>query len=200
MKTTSCYTWIYPRNSIDFPVIFHTKSEYVKNLDGRSEEDRKEFLSANGDDIKFLFKDSIEVISDRDRYLECEIRELKRVLKIKRSLNSYPQIRYCERLFCLQNSTELHHPIHGNSSILGIHTIHILMAIFPTRFKINEKDGKKLVLFTRNVTKAFLQSNSSQRLVFYRPPLELLSLYLVQKEKMWRAKTQLYGDGEACVC
>ena len=83
-----------PRGIVDSQIIFHIESEYIKNLNNRSEDDQKQFQTAKEDEIKFLLKDTIEVISDSDRNLKCEVQPLKWVLAIKRSPNSDPPIRY----------------------------------------------------------------------------------------------------------
>ena len=73
-----------------------------------------------------------------------------------------------------------------------MHTIRIIVAIFPNWFKIAEANGRKLIFFTRDITKAFLQSNPSQRLIYYRPPPEVKELYPGQEERIWREK-YLFG-------
>lgn len=78
-----------------------------------------------------------------------------------------------------------------------MHKIRILMSIFPTWFKIVNADGKKLVFFRRDVTKAFLQSNPSKRMTYDCTPVQFSSFYPKRKYKIWLSMTQLYGDVEA---
>ena len=147
------------RGIIDSEIVFHTEVEMIKHLEARSDDEKKQFQVAKEDEIKFLLKEIAETISECDRNPECEIQLLKWVLAIKRSTNSDPPVRFRARLVSASNRTELRHSVHGNSPTVGMHTIRILMAIFPSWFKISEENGKKLVFFTRDVTKAFLQSN-----------------------------------------
>ena len=186
-----------PCGVIDSQFIFHTEVEYVKNLKDRSEIDKAEFKKSKDEEIKFLLKGTVKPIPTQDRNPDCEIQPLKWVLAIKRSSNSKPPVRYRARLVSASNRTELRHSVHGNAPTVGMHTIRILMAIFPTWFKIAKRNGKKLVFFTRDVTKAFLQSNPSQRLIYYRPPQEFYEKNKNAQGMIWLGKTQLYGDVEA---
>ena len=186
-----------PRGIVDSESIYHTEMERIKSLDGQTEETQQKFKEAKQEEVQFLLKETVEVIQADHRNQECEVQPLKWVLGIKRSPTSNPPVRYRARLVSASHRTELRHSVHGNSPTVGLHTIQILLALFPTWFKIAEKEGKKLLFFTRDVTKAFLQSNPSQRLVYYEPPSEYYDLFPDSSTKIWRARTQLYGDVEA---
>lgn len=70
------------------------------------------------------------------------------------------------------------------------------MSLFPNWYKVVQNKGKRLTLFTYDVTKALLQRIPSNSLLYYQPPLELLELYAELTGQIWQARTQLYGGVE----
>lgn len=182
---------------IDSTVVFHTEVQHVPKLNKLNNEDQVAFKKAMKEEIEFLLKNTVDVIQDSKRHPECEVQPLKWVLNIKRSPNSDIPVRHRARLVSASHRTELRNSVHGNTPTVSLHTIRIVMSLFPTWFKAAKQKGKTLVLFTRDVTKAFLQSMPSKRLIYYQPPIQFYEQYPNQKGKIWKGNTQLYGDVEA---
>lgn len=109
----------------------------------------------------------METITADERNDECEVQPLKWVFGIKQSQSSNHPTRYRARPVHSPHFTELSHSANGHSPTVGLHTLQIVLGLFPTWSKISKEEGNKLILLTRDVTKAFLQSNFSQRLVYY---------------------------------
>ena len=182
---------------IDSSVIYHTEVQHITKLDHLNEKEKTAFEESMQEEIDFLLKNTVEPIPESERNRECEIQPLKWILNIKRSPNSKKPIRYRARLVSASHRTKLRHYVHGNTPTVSLHTIRIAMSLFPTWFKESEEKGKKIFFFTRDVTKAFLQSNPSKRLVYYQPPPQFYKHHPTEKGKIWKGLTQLYGDVEA---
>lgn len=87
-----------PRSIIDSTVIYHTEVENIKRMDTLVAEKQLKFKEPMREEIKFLLKNTAEVMEEKDRDTQCEIQQLKWVLSIKRSPNSEPPVRYRARL------------------------------------------------------------------------------------------------------
>lgn len=118
-------------------------------------------------------------------------------LGIKRFPSSNTPTAYRAPLVSASLRTELCHWVHCNSPTVGLHTIRILLALFTTCFKITEKELEKLIFFTSDARKAFLQSDHNMRLVYYEPSPEFRNLSQNWFGNIWRACTQRYGAVEA---
>ena len=182
---------------IDSSVIYHTEVQRITKLDHLNENEKTAFEESMREEIEFLLKNTVKPIQESERNRDCEIQPLKWILNIKRSPNSKNPIRYRARLGSASHQTELRHYVHGNTPTVSLHTIRIAMSLFPTWFKEGERKGKKIFFFTRDVTKAFLQSIPSKRLVYYQPPPQFYKHHPTEKGKIWKGITQLYGDVEA---
>lgn len=104
-----------------------------------------------------------------------------------------PSIRYQARPVSASKRTKIYHVVQNNSQIVGIKTIRILVALFSVWFKL-AKIKDKMTLFTRDVKRLFLQSNSSLRLVYYKLAPDFHTFRLFFGEKIWRTETWLYGN------
>ena len=185
------------RGVIDSTEVFHTEIQHVPKLNSLNTVDQEAFRKAMKEEIEFLLKNTVDVIQDSDRNQDCEVQPLKWVLNIKRSPTSETPVRHRARLVSASHRTELRNSVHGNTPTVGLHTIRIVMSLFPTWFKKAKQEGKQLTLFTRDITKAFLQSMPSKRLIYYHPPVQFYEDYPSYKGKIWKGNTQLYGDVEA---
>jgi len=75
--------------------------------------------------------------------------------------------------------------------------VRTLFAIFPTWRQAAKSFGQELLVFFRDVTKAYLQSKPTQHLIYYSPPKEFFEAFPEHRDTIWKANAQLYGDVEA---
>lgn len=180
---------------IDSNVILLTQTRLVKNLLDMSEDDRVGFANAKQEEISFLLQQSVAVVSKDSICSEAELQPLQGILAIKQSGNPKLQPRYRARLVSASNRSKYRHAVHGNAPTVALSTIRTFFAVFLSWIQSSRNDP--LHVFTRNVTKAYLQSDPSKRLIYYRPPSEFFEAFPQYCFLVRRAKLKLYGDVEA---
>lgn len=74
-------------------------------------------------------------------------------------------------------------------------TLRMFSSTLPT-FILQFKE-EKLVIFARDVTKAFIQSLLSKRLIMYKPPQKSFEAYLQIIDQVLRGPVQIHGEAEA---
>lgn len=62
---------------------------------------------------------------------------------------------------------------------------------------VNRSKDDKIIVFARDVPKAFLQSFKSLRHILYAPPQEFYKYFPQNKNHIWNDLVQLYGEVKA---
>ena len=176
---------------------FLTSLENVSKLTDLPQDQQEEFRSAQADEVRFLLKDAITPIAQHKVEPHCELQPLKWVLGIKRSTNASHVPRYRAMLVSAWHLSLLRHSLDGNAPTVAISTIRLLLSVAPTWSSLLRSQGDSLLLLVCEVTKAYLQSKPSGRLVYYQPPPEFFNLYPDKRDHVWKGNVQLYGDVEA---
>ncbi|MEM1282625.1 MAG: hypothetical protein AAGG81_03645 [Chlamydiota bacterium] len=196
VRLLPCSSYI-ESETIDIPT-FITSVQPVKNLKKLPQDDQNAFQKAKEEEIKFLIdKDVVKPIHISSISDAQEIQILKWVLQIKRNPTAALKIRHRARLVSASSISTLRHKVSGNAPTIGLSTIRIVISIVPTWDKQLRLKNDKMVVQVRDITKAYLQANPSQRLIAYEPPPEFFTLYPEMLNHVWLAIKQLYGDVEA---
>jgi len=178
--------------------IWLSSSEPVKSLRRLPKEQQESFLKAKRDEIQFLIdKHAVEPVLRAEVQPDCEVQPMKWVLFIKRNPAADPPIRYRARLVSASHLTSLRHSLNGNAPTVALSTIRCLLAIAPTWDHELRKKNDELDIIVRDVTKAYLQSMPTKRLIYYRPPPEFFQMNPQLKDYVWKGLVQVYGDVEA---
>lgn len=123
----------------------------------------------------------------------CKIQLFEWVLQIKCNLENSLEVRYRARLVSTSNMSHLKNSSAENAPTIAIRTVRLLLAIVPTWSSILQRKGDHLAICVRDVTKAYLQSDPTESLIFYRPPTKAKEDHSV----IWQEIRQLYGEVNA---
>ena len=178
---------------IDSSNVLLTHVKLFRPKEKMTEEERVQFSNAKREEIAFLLSKPVVLFPRRDMPKQCEFQALKWILSKKKSTNT-GAIRYRARLVSAAHRSRLRNSVHGNAPTVAMSTMRILYTIIPSWIR----DGNEPIhILTRDVTKAYLQSHESKRLIFYDPPTEVFEHYAGNEDKIWKARVQLYGEVEA---
>ena len=174
--------------------IFLTQAKVFGAREKMTDEQKAKFLEAKRGEIEFLLSKPVKIVPQSELPDNCELQGLKWVLSLKSSTNT-GETRYRARLVSASHRSKLRNSVNGNAPTVALSTVRIALSIAASWR--NRQTDDKIVILTRDVTKAYLQSDSSQRLIFYKPPQEFFELFPGNINNIWKAVVQLYGDVEA---
>ena len=175
-----------------------TVEDVSKSLQKLPAEDQENFRKAKEEEIKFLIEnDVVKPIPESHVPHDQEIQILRWVLNIKRNPTSKLKVRHRARLVSASNLSTLRHSVTGNAPTIAMSSFRAVLSVLPTWDIELRKVGDRLVLRLRDVTKSYLQSKRSQRLIYYYPPSEFFQIFVEFIHHLWQAIRQLYGDVEA---
>lgn len=180
---------------IDSDSVFLTVTKVIKNLKTLSIVDRDSFNEAKRGEVEFLLKEAVKPIPLDHVPADVEIQPLKWVLAKKTTTNDVKKTRHRARLVVASHMSMLRHAVHGNAPTVMLSTLRMLASIIPTWMQFSKDE--KIVVFGRDVIKAYIQSAKSQRLIVYEPPPEFFDFYPHFTAHLWRAYIQIYGEVEA---
>lgn len=179
---------LYPDTLVNITVVEPVK---LNNLTGSH---LTEMQKAIQEEIKFLLDNKVvERIPLSEVPNDSELQILKWVLQIKRNLLHPDKIRHRARLVSASNLSQFRHSLAGNAPTIALKTVRLLLSLAPSWDQSLRANNDMLNIKVRDVTKAYLQSNPTQRLIYYKPPKESLS----DQNTVWKAIKQLYGEVEA---
>ena len=181
-----------PECIIDSSTVTLTQAKLFGPMDAMSDEQRKEFDIAKKGEITFLLSKAVEIVQRTQMPRSCELQKLKWILSVKTSTNT-GKVRYRARLVSAAHRSHLRNSVHGNAPTVALSTVRIVYSIVPSW--MNERKDP-IHIMTRDVTKAYLQSNKSERLIFYAPPKEFFTTYPGNDDSIWKANIQVYGEVE----
>lgn len=184
-----------PNFPIDSNFILLTQTGHIKNLLDVTEDDRIGFANAKQEEISFLLRQSVAVVPKDSICPKAELQPLRWILVLKLSGNPKLKPRYRARLVSASHRSKYRHAVHGNAPTVALSTMRTFFALLPLWIQSSRSDP--LHVFTRDVTKAYLHSDLSKRLIYYRPQSEFFEAFPQYFSHVWKAKEQLYDDVEA---
>lgn len=182
---------------IDSETVLLPVTKIIKDHRTISESDRAKFDIAKRNETDFMLKYAVTPMPLTDVPDQVALQALKWVLAIKTS--SEDDSATCHRALLVSTTPKspLRHSIHGNAPTIMLSTLWMLASIFPTLVLQSKKTNNKLVMFARDVIKAFIQSLLSKRWIVNKPPPEFFKAYPQFINEVWRRFVQIYGKVEA---
>lgn len=184
---------------IDSDDIFLTVTKPIKDPSTLPHKDQEALEAAKKEEIDFLMKKGIVIPVKSDELgaesAEAELQKLKWVLTIKTSTIDASKNRHRARIVSACHLSIYRHSVHGNAPTINLSTLRTVLAIIPTWMQL--MPGERIVVILRDVTKAFLQADKSNRLILYMPPDEFFKYYPQFIGHIWKAIVQIYGEVEA---
>lgn len=184
---------------IDSDSVFLTVTKVIKDYKSLSDVDKKAFDISKREEIDFMLKKAVKPIPIKQVPNNVELQPLKWVLAKKTNTIDDSKNRHRSRIVSASHRTALRHSVHGNAPTVMLSTLRILTSILPTWMKLILKvsQNDRIIMFCRDVHKAFIQSLKSQRMIIYRPPPEFFEYYPQFLNHVWQAYIQIYGEVEA---
>lgn len=186
---------------IDSDEVFLTVTKTIKGDEDPLESRRLSMEHAKLEEIEILMRKNVIIpIPHSDDMAIDELQKLNWVLVIKTSTIDASKNRHRARLVSTSITSIRRHSVHGNAPTINLSSCRITMSVIPTWMSIlkQRSEGKeRTVIFSRYVTKSFLQSDKSNRLIIYKSPKELFDAYPQYSGHAWKAIIHLYGEVES---
>lgn len=180
---------------IDSDSVHLTITKVIKDPSTLNDADRAAFEVSKKGEIDFLLKHAVTPIPVKGVPPSVQIQPLKWLLALKTDIEDSKKKRHQARIVSATHRALLRHSVHGNTPKVMLSTVRIFCCIVPTWMELSP--GDKVVVFGRDVTKAFIQSFESQRPIIHMPPEEYFKAYPHFATHVWRAYMQIYGEVEA---
>lgn len=158
-------------SSVDQLVL--TTMELNMRMNNPDRDESKLMKDSMREETDYMLKNCVTMLVPRSTLDPNRIiQPFKWVLQIKRILENFQNVWYRARLVGATNMFHLRHSTERNDSTIATRTIRPLLAVAPLQNSKLQEKGDRQAIRVRDPTKAYLQSDSTELLVFYGHPLE----------------------------
>lgn len=159
----------------------------MKTLTALLVSDLNTFAATIKEELGLLLRDCVQSVSLNPPTIpsNVELDLLNWIFSIRRLILQNGD-RHKARLVNASHRSALFHSVHGNAPTIALHWIRTFASVLLTWISLQPLDSP-ISIFCRDVTKAFQQSDRSDRLIIYQTPSEFFKLYPLFHGHVWHA-------------